>query len=57
MNYGRTVTLIGEWLRLSVLGDVIVHRWMRDDVRISAGQIILDVVIEPAGIRSRWSHL
>ena len=50
MNYGRTVTLMGGWLRLSVLGDVIVRRSMSDGVRISAGQIILHVVIEPAGV-------
>jgi hypothetical protein len=53
MNYGRTVTSSGEWLRLLVLGDVIIRGWMSGGVRMSAGQIILHEVSEPTGIRSR----
>jgi hypothetical protein len=57
VNYGRTVTLIGAWLRLSVLGDVIVRQGMSGGARMSAGRIIIHLVIKPARIRSRWSHL
>ncbi|MGX1063063.1 hypothetical protein AB7M39_002428 [Bradyrhizobium diazoefficiens] len=57
VNYGRTVAVIGAWLRPSVLGDVIVSRGMSGGVRMRAGRIILHLVIKPARIRSRWSHL
>lgn len=58
VNYGRTVVaLLGAWLGLSVLIDVIVRRWMSGGVRISAERIILHLATKSAGIRSRWSHL
>lgn len=56
MNHGRTVGLIGAWLLLSVVGDVIARRWM-NGVRMHAGRIVLHVVNAPAVICSRWSHL